>query len=189
MLAEQDWTAVLQATVYGIPNETLCNWLSLLEGSLKKHIGLRKMNVTFMVSPHPLLVPRSKNRVELYHYSPWRAFVAYEKGESYLHLWFYVHGQAAIIFTLPSHCTVLHYMLDAQAFLQPQRVPYRKSDCDSLTRTKDTIYRNRMFGSLQQHADKISTIIDTDNSWRTDRQTWSQHLELFFVLQRTPRSL
>ena len=33
---------------------------------------------------HPLLVPRSKNRLELYLYSPLRAFVAYKKGETYL---------------------------------------------------------------------------------------------------------
>jgi hypothetical protein len=35
------------------------------------------------LTPHPLLVPRSKNRVELYLYSPLRAFVAYKKGETY----------------------------------------------------------------------------------------------------------
>ena len=33
--------------------------------------------------PSPLLVPRSKNRVELYLYSPLRVFVAYKKGETY----------------------------------------------------------------------------------------------------------
>jgi hypothetical protein len=36
------------------------------------------------LTPHPLLLPRSKNRVELYLYSPLRAFVACKKGESYL---------------------------------------------------------------------------------------------------------
>ena len=35
------------------------------------------------LTPHPLLVPRSKNRVELYLYSP---FAAYKKGETYLHI-------------------------------------------------------------------------------------------------------
>jgi hypothetical protein len=33
------------------------------------------------LTPHPLLMPRSKNRVELYLYS---TFVVYEKGETYL---------------------------------------------------------------------------------------------------------
>jgi hypothetical protein len=37
------------------------------------------------LTPHPLLVPRSKNRVQLYLYSllSLRAFVAYEMGETY----------------------------------------------------------------------------------------------------------
>jgi hypothetical protein len=34
------------------------------------------------LTPHPLLVPRSKNRVALYLYS---RFVACKKGETYLH--------------------------------------------------------------------------------------------------------
>jgi hypothetical protein len=38
------------------------------------------------VTPHPVLVPKSKNRVELYLYSPYWAFVAYKKGETYLHV-------------------------------------------------------------------------------------------------------
>jgi hypothetical protein len=37
------------------------------------------------LTPHPLLVSRYKNRVELYVYSPLRAFVAYKNGENYLH--------------------------------------------------------------------------------------------------------
>jgi hypothetical protein len=37
------------------------------------------------LTPHPLLVPRSKNRVQLYLYVlSLRAFVAYEKGETHL---------------------------------------------------------------------------------------------------------
>ena len=36
------------------------------------------------LTPHPLLVPRSKKRVELYLYFPLRGFVAYKKSETYL---------------------------------------------------------------------------------------------------------
>jgi len=39
----------------------------------------------------------------------------------------YVHSQLVIIFMLPSYCTVLHYVLDAQAFLQPQREPIQEA--------------------------------------------------------------
>jgi len=39
----------------------------------------------------------------------------------------YVQTQLAIIFMLQFHCTVLHYVLDAQAFLQPQRVPTQEA--------------------------------------------------------------
>ena len=38
------------------------------------------------LTPHPLLVPRSKNRVELYLYSPYGVFAAYTNGETYLHI-------------------------------------------------------------------------------------------------------
>jgi hypothetical protein len=37
------------------------------------------------LTPHPLLVPKSKNRVESISLLSLRAFVAYEKGETYLH--------------------------------------------------------------------------------------------------------
>jgi hypothetical protein len=37
------------------------------------------------MTTHPLLVPRSKNRVQLY-LSSLRVFVAYEKGETYNYL-------------------------------------------------------------------------------------------------------
>jgi hypothetical protein len=36
------------------------------------------------LTPHPLLVPRSKNRVELKPLLSLRTFLAYEKGETYL---------------------------------------------------------------------------------------------------------
>jgi hypothetical protein len=38
------------------------------------------------LTPHPLLVPRSKNRVELIPLLSLRAFVAYEKVETYLRM-------------------------------------------------------------------------------------------------------
>jgi hypothetical protein len=36
------------------------------------------------LTPHPLLVPRSKNRVQLYFYFSIRAFVACKKSETYV---------------------------------------------------------------------------------------------------------
>jgi hypothetical protein len=36
------------------------------------------------LTPHTLLVPRSENRIELYLYTPLKAFVACKKRETYL---------------------------------------------------------------------------------------------------------
>ena len=39
------------------------------------------------LTPHPLLVPRSENRVELYLYSPYGPSWPIKKSETYLHKW------------------------------------------------------------------------------------------------------
>jgi hypothetical protein len=85
---ESRWGSIFSAPVQTGPGAHLAS-CTMSTGSYPAVESGRGVTLT----PHPILVPRSKNRVELYLYSPYGPSWPIKKGETYLPLLTYLlHG-------------------------------------------------------------------------------------------------